>query len=122
MDPNSLNAIKGAAGAGGGGYSGDLAVAHSSVAPTFLAITVYPWTSGTGFGTKYADPSSLPGNSNMAVTFSPDGADIVVGDFSTSPYIFGYPWTSGSGFGTKYADPSTTPTNGGKKVAFSPAA
>ena len=53
MDPNSLNLIKGAA--GGGGYSGDIAVAHH----TSPYISVYPW-SPSGFGTKYANPSTLP--------------------------------------------------------------
>jgi len=54
MDPNSLNLIKGAAGAGGAPYVGNLAVAHV----TSPWISVYPWDSG--FGAKYTDPSTLP--------------------------------------------------------------
>ena len=65
MDPNSLNLIKGAAGAGGP-YSGDIAVGHY-VSPY---ISVYPWTSGTGFGTKYSDPSTLPAGTGRNIDFT----------------------------------------------------
>ena len=114
MDPNSLKALQGAAGGGSAPYTGDLAVAHS----TSNYITAYPWTSGTGFGTKYSDPSTLPAGDGGGVAFSPDGADLAVAH-STSPYISVYPWSSG--FGTKYSDPSTLPTSNGYGVAFSPA-
>ncbi len=98
---------------GGGGYVGDLAVAHSS-SPY---VSVYSFDGGSGFGTKYSDPTALAG-SGEGVAFSPDGTDIAVA-FRTSPYISVYPWSSG--FGTKYSDPSTLPTGNGKGVAFSPA-
>ena len=59
-------------GGGAGLYEGYIAVAHG----TSPFINVYPWTSGTGFGTKYADPSTLPTSTGMGVAFSPDGADL----------------------------------------------
>ena len=65
MDSNTLKALQGAAGAGGGGYSGDIAVAHG----TSPYISVYPWDSG--FGTKYTDPSTLPTGIGIGVAFSP---------------------------------------------------
>ena len=111
MDPITLKALQGAA--GGGSYSGDIAVAHS----TSPYITAYPWTSGTGFGTKYSDPATLPAAACRGVAFSPDGADIAVA-YSGSPFVSVYPWSSG--FGTKYSDPATLPGSWPYKVAFSP--
>ena len=67
MDPNTLKALQGAAGTGGGAEF-DLAVAHY----TSPYISVYPWSSG--FGTKYSDPSTLPTGSGRGVAFSPVAA------------------------------------------------
>jgi sugar lactone lactonase YvrE len=78
-------------------------------------ISAYPW-SASGFGTKYADPTTLPTGQGNGVAFSPDGAAIALAN-SSSPYISAYPW-SASGFGTKYADPTTLPPDAGKGVAF----
>ncbi len=85
-----------------GPYVGDIAIAHYSDP----CISVYPWTSGTGFGTKYSDPSSLPAANSYGSIFSPDGANIAC-TTQYSPYVTAYPWSSG--FGTKYSDPSTLP-------------
>jgi hypothetical protein len=103
--PHGLRAAAAAAG------GSDIAVAHA----TSPYISVYPWSSG--FGTKYANPATLPAGTGYAVTFSPDGANIAVAHIS-SPFISVYPWSSG--FGTKYADPATLPTGGGVGVAFNP--
>ena len=83
-------------------------------------ISTYPWDNTTGFGTKYANPATLPGGLGGSVTFSPDGATIVVGFGVSSPYIYAYPWSAG--YGTKYADPATPPTgNPTTGVSFNPA-
>ena len=52
------------AAAGGGGGS-DIAVAHD----TSPYISVYPWSSG--FGTKYANPATLPTGNGYGVAFNP---------------------------------------------------
>jgi hypothetical protein len=89
-----------------------IAVAHGS-SPF---ITAYPW-SGSGFGTKFADPATLPTGTGNGVTFSPTGDAIVVAH-NASPFVTAYPW-SGSGFGTKFADPATLPAGTiGYGVAF----
>jgi hypothetical protein len=86
---------------------------HMIVAPY---ISAYPWDSG--FGTKYANPSTLPTGTGRGVAFSPDGADIAV-VHNSSPYVTTYPWSSG--FGTKYANPATLPTGAAALgLAFSP--
>ena len=74
-------------------------------------IFAYPWSSG--FGSKYADPASLPGSAVFAVDFSPSGNDIAVAN-SNTPFISAYPWSSG--FGTKYANPASLPPATGREI------
>ena len=96
------------------------------VAPQYIAVThdttpfvsAYPW-SGSGFGTKFANPATLPTGIGFAPAFSPAGDAIAVAH-DVSPVITAYPW-SGSGFGTKFANPATLPVGTGGGVAFSPA-
>ena len=90
-----------------------IAVAHE----TTPRITVYPWSS-SGFGTKFANPLTLPTGDGNGVSFSPSKNAIVVVSTLT-PYVTAYPWSS-SGFGTKYTNPVTTPTGDSKDVKFSP--
>lgn len=85
-------------------------------------VSVYPWTTGVGFGSKYANPAVLPGsgvNNTDGVNFryTAGGSQIAVAS-SVSPYVFVYPWTTGSGFGSKYADPGTLPGGPATAVAF----
>ena len=88
----------------------DIAVAHT----TSPFITSYPW-SGSGFGTKYTDPATLPTGNGNGVAFSPSGGDIAVAHLTT-PFVTAYPWSAG--FGAKYTDPATLPTGQGNGVAF----
>ena len=83
---------------------------------------VYPWSNITGFGTRYANPASLPtGQAGSDINFNPDGTTIAIctSDTAASPYIFAYPWSS-NGYGTKYANPATLPTANVLEVNFSP--
>jgi hypothetical protein len=89
-----------------------IAVAHQ----TTPHVSAYPW-SGSGFGTKYFDPATLPPSTGNSVAFSPAGDAIAVAH-NVTPFISTYTW-SGSGFGTKFADPATLPTGIGAGVAFS---
>jgi len=91
-----------------------IAVAHA----TTPFISAYPW-SGSGFGTKFTNPETLPASIGNAVAFSPAGDAIAVAH-TTTPFISAYPW-SGSGFGTKFTNPGTLPAGTGLGVAFSPA-
>ena len=78
-------------------------------------ISVYPW-SGSGFGTKFSNPATLPASTGYGVAFSPAGDTIAVAH-DTTPFISVYPW-SGSGFGTKFSNPATLPTGRGNGVKF----
>ncbi len=86
-----------------------IAVAHS----TTPFISTYPFSAG--FGTKYANPATLPSATGRGVAFNSAGNTIAVAQ-DGSPYINAYPWSAG--FGTKYADPATLPTNAANGVAF----
>ena len=77
-------------------------------------ISTYPWSAG--FGTKYANPATLPTSVGRGVSFNPAGTAIAVAH-DVSPFISTYPWSAG--FGTKYANPATLPTDSGYGVAFS---
>jgi hypothetical protein len=66
-------------------------------------IAVYPWT-GSGFGTKFADPTTIPATTTAGINFSQTGNYLVVNTTFT-PYLFVYPW-SASGFGTPVTNPA----------------
>ena len=94
--------------------SNTIAIAHTS-SPNVAA---YPW-GGSGFGTKYANPATVPVSNGRGVAFSPSGNAIAVAH-DVSPYVSAYPWSS-SGFGAKFTNPATLPTGNGYGVAFNPA-
>jgi Flp pilus assembly protein TadG len=87
-----------------------IAVSHQN-APR---ISIYPWSAG--FGTKYADPATLPTGVGNRVTFNPAGTVIAVAH-NGFPFVSAYPWSAGT-FGTKYLDPSVAIPGDGNGVAF----
>lgn len=94
--------------------SQSVAVSHQ----TTPFVTAYPWT-GSGYGSKFANPATLPTNDAYSVAFHPSGNAIAIGHLTT-PFVTAYPWSS-SGFGVKFANPATLPGSVGAGVAFSPA-
>ncbi len=91
---------------------GAIACAHE-VSPY---ISVFPWTS-PGFGTKYANPASLPSGNCNDVVFNNAGTVLAVA-VAVSPYVEAYAWSAG--FGSKFSNPSTLPTGAGSGIDFSP--
>ena len=78
-------------------------------------INAYKFSSNTGFGTKYANPASLPPNQSYDIAISNDNSLVGIVGLG-SPYVQVYNWASG--FGTKYADPSPAIPIYGFGVAF----
>lgn len=78
-------------------------------------INAYKFSSNTGFGTKYANPSSLPPNQSYDINISADNSLVGIVGLG-SPYVQVYNWSEG--FGTKYADPSPAIPLYGFAVAF----
>lgn len=90
-----------------------VAVGHS-ITPF---ISTYAWSDATGFGSKFADPATLPTAYVAGTAFNPSNSAISFA-IDASPFVSIYPW-SGSGFGTKYANPATLPTASGITTAWS---
>jgi hypothetical protein len=92
-------------------YDGCLAVTHSS-SPY---ITVYPFTRASGFGTKYSNPSTLPGSGTVqhnSVIFTTDGTVIAwpSNTASIGANLFFYSWSKATGFGARITQ-GTGPTS-----------
>ena len=91
-----------------------IAVSHD----TSPFISAYRFTS-SGFGTKFADPTTLPTGAGNGVAFT-SADDVIAVAHTTTPYISAYSF-SGDGFGTKFYDPATLPAGNGDSVAFTSA-
>ena len=79
----------------------------------------YQWSDVSGFGTKYANPSTLPSGISRAIDFNPDATAVAIAH-DGAPYLSVYPWSS-SGFGTRFSNPATPPPAGnGYTIKFSP--
>jgi WD40 repeat protein len=84
-------------------------------------VTVYPWDSSTGFGSKVTNPVTLATGNGYDIDFTAAGNAVAI-SHSASPYVTAYPWTS-NGFGSKYANPAVLPdANNGQAqgISFSP--
>ncbi|MGH8500820.1 MAG: hypothetical protein ACRERV_18700, partial [Methylococcales bacterium] len=79
-------------------------------------IAAYPWIDGSGFGTKYANPSPLPPSRVNDTLYNPD-ANVIFFAVDTTPFVAAYAWSS-SGFGTKYANMATLPNGLTSGIAF----
>tara|TARA_R100000406_G_C3114962_1_gene125303 strand:- start:655 stop:1710 length:1056 start_codon:yes stop_codon:yes gene_type:complete len=89
-------------------------VAFGGAASPYVA--VWPWT-GSGYGTKYSNPSSLPSGFVYGLGIAPDDSAVAVGS-TFGDKMQGYPFTSGTGLGTKYANPATLPAGNCRKADF----
>lgn len=82
-------------------------------------LIAYPFSASTGFGAKYANPSTgLPGSTSVVDSAFNSDDSLVAITVNTSPRIQIYPFTSGTGFGSKFADPSVIPAGFITSVAF----
>lgn len=96
-----------------------VAISFDEASPYVIA---YPWDNSSGFGAKYANPSSLAGylfSTVRELKFSPDDSAIAF-NTDVSPITHVYAWSNQSGFGTKYAGPSSAISGAGLCIDFSP--
>ena len=84
------------------------AIAFTSTTSPY--VFAYYWASA-GFGSKFADPATIPSSSGAFSSFSPGSTLICIG-------LQVYPWSNG--FGTKYTDLVSPPT-GATRLRFNPA-
>lgn len=93
----------------GGGYGvkwlpdGNTITTNNSGTPYIHA---FAW-SGSGWGTKYANPSTLASQPQQCIAVL---SNAIFSGSPYTPYIIG--WAFSGGFGSKYSDPSTLPTGG----------
>jgi hypothetical protein len=79
---------------------------------------VYAYQWSNGFGTKYADPSTLLSATVAAVSFAGNKSAVLCGiDNGTLPQA-AYAWSNG--WGSKYADPSTNASGRQLGASFHP--
>ena len=65
-------------------------------------VVAYPFSSSSGFGTKYSDPSSLMGTTARYIEFDPTDSNVLMGVSDGSGYsVVKYAWSNSSGFGAK---------------------
>lgn len=85
-------------------------------------ISVYPWSTVSGFGTKLSNPTTLPTNKIVGISFSPSGYQVaaVIDAGAGSSNVVAYQW-SNAGFGAQLSSPSSLPPGIPTAVAFSPA-
>ena len=76
---------------------------------------IHAYEFGAGFGTKYADPATLPTGQVNQVAINNANTNVAVA-MNTSPGVHVYPWSAG--FGTKYANPATLPSGVGRSVVL----
>lgn len=68
------------------------------------SIFAYPW-SGSGFGTKYSDPTSSPEYLTQEISFSKDNNSLGSAQATANNAISAWQWSS-SGWGSRYTSPS----------------
>lgn len=97
---STLN-LTGASAINGIGFSSaGTTLAMATTASPYL--WAYPFTSGTGYGTKYADPTTSPAVTSNSIGWR-NSTQVAVTQ-NTSPYIKVWDFTTGTGWGSKYAD------------------
>lgn len=75
---------------------------------------MYSWNNEIGFGSKFADPSTLPPGGILDITSNSDST-IIFACSENSPGLLAYDWSDG--FGTKYANPTGIGSDG-TRVSF----
>jgi hypothetical protein len=86
-------------------------------------ITAYPWTDTLGFGTKFANPASLPNSDGTDAKFNSTSTLLGVSHEASgqSNWSSIYPWSNVTGFGTKYTAPTYPQNiNGTASLAINP--
>jgi hypothetical protein len=68
-------------------------------------IQAYKWDSGTGFGTKYANPPSIPTVTSIQEATLSASNDIIMITISTEGSSYGVLWNDETGFGTSISYP-----------------
>jgi len=114
LPTNTCNSIRWSRG------NGDYVAVGSGASPFVFCYPFSSHLSAGGFGTKFANPATLPTGSVEHTDWNPGNTTIICGHF-TSPFYSAYAWSAGGGFGTKYSEPASQGgITVGLDVQFSP--
>jgi len=81
----------------------------------------YPFTSGTGVGSRYASPATPLDATVFSTAFHPDGNYLALGaTFTSATLLFVYEWSASTGYGSKVANPATLPPSTVIGIAWHP--
>lgn len=83
-----------------------------------VAVSAYAWNDSSGFGSKYANPSTIVDCNSYCAQYSPTGNAIIVGGVPALESIYAYAWSS-AGFGVKYSNPTSALSFIPMSIAFS---
>jgi hypothetical protein len=119
-DPNNITGFSGTT--NGTAFSPNGGAVACAISGGSFALIALGWSSGSGFSTRFTDPSGF----SSAITgwdtdFSPTGSVVAVGTINSSARVSVWPWSDSTGFGTKYANPATAGTGAGHNVRFNAA-
>lgn len=97
-----------------------LAQTSSNVSLYSDYVSVWPFNSSSGLGTRYAYPATSMGQAATAVRWTPDGNAIMASDSSgaTDTGPGAWAWSNSSGFGTKFSAPAATVNIGLRDLVF----
>ena len=82
--------------------------------------TVYPWVSGTGFGTKFTNPAPVLAGASDGVAITPGAPATIFYSLRVSPYVTAYT-VDATGFTAVYASPYTPLTSQSNDIAITTA-
>lgn len=82
-----------------------LAVGVAGQGDGTVSLYAYAW-SGSGFGTKFSNPSpTKPERTVASISFTPNDDAIAVNLTAIQDAAFVYSWSNSTGFGTRYSNP-----------------
>jgi hypothetical protein len=73
-----------------------------------IYFSTWPFTPGSGFGTRYAEPASQMQSTAGSFSWTPDNLSIIIGAANASFGIGAYQWSDSGGYGTRFSNPSAT--------------
>ncbi len=82
-------------------------------------LRAFQFSTSTGIGTQYTDPTTVLPGSALRIQFSPDGTKLYLAH-ATTPFISVYEWDDTNGFGAKLTNPVVLPASSGQYVGVSP--
>lgn len=90
-----------------------VAFVTGQLSSTSPQISAFKFTKSGGFGTKFANPSTIQTNNSAGMcSLTPDDSAFIA-PLGSTPFVMAYKWNNNTGWGTKYSNPGSLPAGGG---------